>query len=120
MFKLLLLLVAVSLVSCSYKPVIYLHGLLDSYQSFVFFEKALKQRDPSTKIFSLRNFDRMESALIPLFQQVEIVTKEIKKLQKEHNFTNFNFIGFSQGGESKKLLTFHRNYWKSNGDESKY
>jgi uncharacterized alpha/beta hydrolase family protein len=97
MFKFFLLLVVVSLVS-SYKPVIYLHGLLDSSQSFVFFEKALKQRDPTTKIFSLKNFDRMESALIPLFQQVEIVTKEIKKLQKEHNFTNFNFIGFSQGG----------------------
>ena len=85
-----------------YKPVIYLHGLLDSYQSFTFYEIALKRRDPETKVFSLRIFDRIESALLPIFQQVERVTKEIKKLQKKHNFKNFNFVGFSQGGFIKK------------------
>eukprot|EP01080_Neovahlkampfia_damariscottae_P010941 gene10941-3647_t len=81
-----------------HKPVIYLHGVLDSYQSFVFYEMEIKKRDPTTKVFALNTFDRIESALIPVFKQVEMIYKDIKKLQKEHNFSEFTFVGFSQGG----------------------
>lgn len=103
MRKILILLLLLNVFVLGYKPVLMLHGITGSYTQFKRWIQSINRLHPGQLAISL-DVNNKEQSLKPLYTQVEDVKKEIIRLQKEYNFTEFHLVGHSQGALISRAL----------------
>jgi hypothetical protein len=80
----------------SYKPVVIIHGILDTAASLNDLKSMIEKAHPSTNVTVIKLYPETKSIFTPMWEQVDGVSKILKKIMAESE-NGIHLIGFSQG-----------------------
>ena len=80
----------------SYKPVVIIHGILDTAASLNDLKTFIENSHPSTNVTVIKLYAEVKSVLTPMWEQVDGVSKVLKQIMAESK-DGIHLIGFSQG-----------------------
>ncbi|OQV15830.1 Lysosomal thioesterase PPT2-A [Hypsibius exemplaris] len=81
----------------AYRPVVIVHGILDSALALFHLRNAILEAHPGTEVYMVAMFQDMKSAW-PMWTQVLGFGNAIKNISDIHKDQGINIIGYSQGG----------------------
>ena len=80
--------------SFAVRPVVFIHGLTDSYKSFENFQAYLEDDFPGIKVFSLDAFNGNDS-VEPIQDQIQVFSQMVQDITDEYG--DITLVGHSQG-----------------------
>ena len=81
----------------SYKPVVIIHGILDTAASLNDLKSMIEEAHPMTNVTVIKLYPEVESILTPMWVQIDGVSKVLKEIMVQSK-DGIHLIGFSQGG----------------------
>lgn len=97
----------------SYKPVVIIHGILDTAESMNDLKSMIEKAHPGTNVTVIKLYPEIRSLLIPMWVQIDGVSKVLKKIMAKAQ-DGVHLIGFSQG------ITFHSNNYGSHDNKREH
>ncbi|XP_028391298.1 lysosomal thioesterase PPT2-like isoform X1 [Dendronephthya gigantea] len=81
----------------SYKPVVIIHGILDTAESLNDLKSMIEKAHPGTNVTVIKLYPEIQSLSTPMWVQVNGVSKVLKEIMAKSK-DGVHLIGFSQGG----------------------
>ncbi|XP_048777142.1 lysosomal thioesterase PPT2-A-like [Ostrea edulis] len=82
--------------SYSYKPVVFIHGLMGHSSDGRLINETIQKLHPGTPYYAVNAFTRLDT-ILPLWEEVEIVKPHLRQYMKAHP-EGIHLICYSQGG----------------------
>ncbi|KAL4720275.1 hypothetical protein ACJJTC_001382 [Scirpophaga incertulas] len=82
--------------TCSYKPVVLIHGIMTGSGSMEMISHRIQEKHPGTKVYNVHRFESW-SSLETMWHQVLEIGMDIVNISSMHP-EGINLIGYSQGG----------------------
>lgn len=79
-----------------YKPVVIIHGILDTAESLHDLKSLIEEAHPSTNVTVIKLYPDAQSVLTPMWEQVHGVSIVLEEIMM-HCKDGIHLIGFSQG-----------------------
>ena len=76
------------------RPLVFIHGLTDTYKNFDIFQGYLEADFPGIKVFSLDAFNEDDS-VEPIQDQIEVFSEMVRNITDEYG--DITLVGHSQG-----------------------
>ena len=82
----------------SYKPVVIIHGILDTAASLDDLKSFIEKAHPGTNVTVIKLYEEAESILTPMWDQIKGVSGVLENIMAQSK-NGIHLIGFSQGIE---------------------
>jgi palmitoyl-protein thioesterase len=113
-FVLALLLFAQHHQVLSYKPVVIIHGILDTAASMNDLKLMIEKAHPSTNVTVIKLYPEVESIFTPMWDQINGVSEVLEEIMAQSK-DGIHLIGFSQGISNymRSIMSFMRHIFLS-------
>lgn len=81
----------------SYKPVVIIHGILDTAASLNDLKSMIEKAHTGTNVTVVKLYPEVESIFVPMWDQIDGVSDVLEKIMAQSK-DGIHLIGFSQGG----------------------
>lgn len=82
----------------SYKPVVIIHGILDTAASLDDLKSFIEKAHPGTNVTVIKLYEEVESISTPMWDQIQGVSEVLENIMAQSQ-SGIHLIGFSQGIE---------------------